>query len=160
MRIGITGHQNFENEAWVSCNLDQQLDKLEPTHGYSSLAIGADQLFARHLARRAIPYTVIVPSERYEETFTSDESKRVYQELLGEASNVIMLSNSKPSEHAFYDAGLRVVDSSEVVLAIWNGRPAKGLGGTADIVHYAKENHKTVIHINPDTKDVTIYGKE
>lgn len=26
---------------------------------------------------------------------------------------------------------------SDVVVALWNGMPAAGLGGTADIVHYA-----------------------
>jgi hypothetical protein len=32
---------------------------------------------------------------------------------------------------------------------VWNGKPAKGHGGTADIVDYALKCNKRIFHINP-----------
>jgi len=36
-------------------------------------------------------------------------------------------------EDAYMAAGRRVVDLSDVMIAVWNAKPAKGKGGTADI---------------------------
>jgi hypothetical protein len=159
MRIGITGHQNFENHEWVEAGIINELSNVEATHGFSSLAVGADQLFARLLAQRAIPYTVIVPSAHYEDTFETPADLANYNALLDESSSRIVLNNDKPSEQAFYDAGQRVVDESDMVIAVWNGKPAKGLGGTADMVKYAEDNSKSVVHLNPDTKEIKRYER-
>jgi hypothetical protein len=117
-------------------------------------------LFVRLLAKRAIPYTAIIPSGHYDETFNTDEDRDAYEELLKGASDTITLNNDEPSEQAFYDAGLQVVDNSDVMVAVWNGKPAQGLGGTADMVQYAKVSSKTVIHLNPGTKMIDIYDKQ
>ncbi len=34
------------------------------------------------------------------------------------------------------------------MIAVWSGKPAQGLGGTADIVKYSIENKKTVWHVD------------
>jgi hypothetical protein len=56
---------------------------------------------------------------------------------------------------SYLAAGKRVVDMSDVMVAIWNGKPAEGLGGTADIVQYALAQKKPVIHINPTARTST-----
>jgi hypothetical protein len=35
------------------------------------------------------------------------------------------------------EGGKVVVDRAEVLIAVWDGLPARGLGGTADVVAYA-----------------------
>src|SRR5262249_46236711 len=42
--------------------------------------------------------------------------------------------------------GQKMVDMSDAVMAVWNGQPANGKGGTADIVVYAQGKNKD-IHI-------------
>ena len=42
----------------------------------------------------------------------------------------------------------RVVELSDIVLAVWNGKPAKGKGGTADVVAYAIRRGVPLIHID------------
>ena len=54
-----------------------------------------------------------------------------------------------PSEEAFLAAGQRVVELSDELLAVWDGKKAAGLGGTADIVGYAKELKKPVTVLWP-----------
>lgn len=44
--------------------------------------------------------------------------------------------------------GRRVVDSSEILIAIWNGKPAMGRGGTGDIVKHAVATGHLVFWIN------------
>ncbi|MCA1708813.1 MAG: hypothetical protein LC808_38260, partial [Actinobacteria bacterium] len=50
-----------------------------------------------------------------------------------------------PSEDAFFAAGRRVVDLSDVVVAVWDGMEAKGKGGTGDVVTYARDNGIPVV---------------
>ena len=76
-RIGSTGHQQLPAEALDSiiAALRKILDA-EALHGdlvgYTSLAAGADQLFARMLIEAHGELRVIVPSSDYEETFADD----------------------------------------------------------------------------------------
>ncbi len=35
------------------------------------------------------------------------------------------------------------------MMAVWDGEPAQGLGGTGDVVDYALARRKPVIHIDP-----------
>lgn len=157
MRVGITGHQSFENYNWVEVAIGNELDDIKPEYGFSSLAVGADQLFVRMLAQRAVPYTVIVPSAHYEDTFETPSDLAMYTNLLEGADASVELGNDRPSEQAFYDAGQAVVDQSDLIIAVWNGKAAKGLGGTADIVRYARSVTKPVVHLNPDKKERLYY---
>jgi len=58
-------------------------------------------------------------------------------------------------EEAFLAAGKRVVDLSDIVIAVRDGEPAKGKGGTADSVAYALSTGAPVIHLNPLRETVT-----
>jgi hypothetical protein len=54
-----------------------------------------------------------------------------------------------PSEEAFWNAGKYIVDHSDLVVAVWDGEAARGLGGTADVVQYALTVGRKVVHVNP-----------
>jgi hypothetical protein len=43
-----------------------------------------------------------------------------------------------------------VVDPSDVLVAVWDGEPARRLGGTADVVAYARERGVPAIVIWPE----------
>jgi len=124
--------------------------------GITSLAIGADQLYAQILRKIGIRYLAIIPSDQYEKTFTNTSDLEQYNSLLHGASEIIELPFDAPSEIAFYRAGKQMVNLSDMVIAVWNGQPAKGLGGTGDIVKYALSLRKSVVHINPITQQVIL----
>lgn len=48
----------------------------------------------------------------------------------------------------------RVVDLSEFMLAVWDGQPAKGKGGTADVVSYAQQKATPVLILDPIRRQV------
>src|SRR5436853_157089 len=152
MKVGITGHQNLgsaENITWLSDTLKSIIKHNSIDTGLTSLAIGADQLFAETLRDLHIRYVVIIPCDEYEQTFTTTNDLIKYKSLLQNAFETIKLPFDKPSEEAFFEAGKQIADASEMLIAIWNGQPAKGLGGTGDIVKYALSINRTILHINP-----------
>src|SRR6266700_4319726 len=154
MKIGITGHQQLGSEAtiaWLSETLEGLIRQYHIDVGITSLAIGADQLYAEVLKKSHIPYIDVIPCEGYETTFQTTDDLGRYQELLRNTSERIQLPFEKPSETAFYEAGKKIANLSDLVIAIWNGKPAKGLGGTGDIVEYAHTIKKPVVHLNPIT---------
>jgi hypothetical protein len=159
MKIGITGHQQLGSGAtitWLSDALEKSIRQYHIDLGITSLAVGADQLYATVLRRAHIPYIAVIPSADYEATFQNTNDLERYQEFLRSASERIQLPFEKPSETAFYEAGKQIANLSDMLLAIWNGLPAKGLGGTGDIVQYALSNQKRVVHINPITHVVNV----
>ncbi len=156
MVAGITGHQNLgpaEVSRWVRTEIRNAVERNNVERGYVSLAVGADQLFADIALELEIPYTVVLPCSGYEQTFSKVDLPR-FRYFLQRASAIRKLPFARPSEQAFYEAGKFVVEHSDFILAVWNGKPARGLGGTADIVSFAKANHKPVIQLNPLNRDV------
>lgn len=151
MIAGITGHRELKNIIWIKTMLQEVLSEIRITHGFTCLAIGADELFAEILIQNHVNYTVVIPCQNYESTF----DKTALDNFIfakNKASKMIELNNNEPSEKAFNEAGKFVVDNSEILIAVWNGEEAKGLGGTGDIVEYAKSKNKKIIHLNPITK--------
>ena len=47
-----------------------------------------------------------------------------------------------------------MVDHSELLIAVWDGKPAAGLGGTGDVVSYARQSGKHVYQIDPVSRSV------
>ena len=141
MRIGLTGHQDIPPQAleYVTRGINRLLDNLKgDLVAVSSLAAGADQLFASIVLERGGSLQLIIPCRRYEKTFPHPEDLTNFRTLLERAVSVETLSFDEPSEEAYLAAGCRVVDLSDVLLAIWDGQPARGKGGTGDIVEYAR----------------------
>lgn len=149
IKIGVTGHQHLDNKVtdWIINQINKELDKLNIELGYSSLAIGADQIFAEILIKREIPLIAIIPSNNYIETFNEGD-KLKYLNLLNIADKSFILNFSKPTEEAFFNAGKKIADDSDILFAIWDGQPAEGLGGTGDIVKYMTLQNKKIIRFD------------
>jgi hypothetical protein len=151
MTIGITGHQDIPDQAldFVEKHIRQVLSTYPDLQCVSSLAVGADQLFARLALEHAAVLHAVIPSEHYETTFTNQRDQSQYQALLKQAHITETLDFAQPSEEAFLRAGMRVADLSELLIAVWDGEGVQGKGGTADIVAYARQREKPVIIVWP-----------
>ncbi|MHA6711010.1 hypothetical protein [Dehalococcoides mccartyi] len=158
IKIGITGHQKLDNTTawnWVEAITCQELDMInQPVIAVSSLAIGADQLFASLVMDRGGQLYAVIPFDGYERTFSPLDVKK-YHRLLSEATSVEVLRTKGTDEDAYLAAGKRIVELADLMFAVWNGQPAKGKGGTADIVSYALEKNIPLVHINPQNRTVT-----
>ncbi|MEE4542579.1 hypothetical protein V2S66_11455 [Streptomyces sp. V4-01] len=146
-RIGVTGHRAIPHEAFghVRAALTKALTEAlraprgvgDPVEALSSLAAGADQLFAEIALDCGARLTVVTPADDYESTFSPAELIR-FRALLDRADSHVTLGYTRVSGEAYYAAGAYIADHCDLILAVWDGRPARGRGGTADVVHYAR----------------------
>ena len=161
VKTGITGHQKLPNGQvlkWLNAELFDEHKRFKNiVCANSSLAIGADQLFAKTVLQMDIDLVAVIPCLHYENTFNGT-SRDVYFEILSKCKLIQTLDFAEPSEEAFFAAGKCVVDKSDVLFAVWDGDRAKGLGGTGDVVQYALSHQKTVIHLNPISRKKIIYN--
>lgn len=152
LRIGVTGHRDLADSEGVADLVRRQLlGVLEALPGtdstpvvvtlLSALAPGADQLVARIVldtfAEHEVELQAVLPmgAEEYLGTFDAPGD---FHDLLDAADTVIVLSPSNSRHEAYARAGHLVVDHSDLLIALWDGRPARGPGGTAEIVDYAR----------------------
>ncbi|MDP9110532.1 MAG: hypothetical protein M3M96_02725, partial [Candidatus Eremiobacteraeota bacterium] len=54
-----------------------------------------------------------------------------------------------PTGEAFLAAGKYLVENSDILFAVWDGEPSRGIGGTADVVSYARSAGRHIVRINP-----------
>lgn len=162
--VGLSGHRHLADSDAVGRRLTEILVALKSEVsgqlvGVSSIAIGADTLFARAVLGLAMPWRALLPSPASE--FRSDfEEKdwKVAQELLGQAVEVEVRATPSCKNEAYLESGMDTVDESDILIAVWNEKPARGTGGTADIVAYARGLKKPLIILNPEKLEVRREG--
>jgi hypothetical protein len=141
MKVGITGHQDIPPlaEDAIRQKLRRVLEDIrDPITAVTSLAEGADQMFAALTLERGGRLHVVVPCRRFEEAFATAAGVQAFTRLLARAADIETLSFPQPSEEAFWAAGRRVVELCDLLVGVWDGKPARGKGGTADVVEYAR----------------------
>lgn len=151
MIVGVTGHQDIPGiaAAPIAEQVVRVLRRCEDLTGVTSLAAGADQIFAEAVLGLGGRLHVVIPSEAYETAFADDNRRATYRDLLGKADVVETLPHARPSPAAFLDAGRRVVDLAQLLIAVWDGEEARGRGGTADVVRYARQRGFEVVVVWP-----------
>lgn len=95
-----------------------------------------------------------MPFKEYENTFQNEQLRSEYLSLLSRGDKIETLDTGKNKEESYLAAGKRVVDLADVMISVWDGEKAVGLGGTADIVKYARSCSKTIVRLNPLTKEI------
>jgi hypothetical protein len=139
--VGVTGHRDLggPTRRLVTAAVAAELSAHRPLHGISALAEGADQIFAEQVLRARGGLTAVIPSGEYATTFATAAGAARYRRLRARATEVIELPFRRPSDRAYWAAGREVVCRCDLLLAVWDGGPSAGLGGTADVVAFARE---------------------
>jgi hypothetical protein len=143
MRVGFTGHQRLTRTtrravaAAITKLLADSAD--DDLVGITSLAEGADQIFAFTVLAAGGHLHAVIPSAGYEDSFADEPASESYIALLRLATDTMRLPFTEPSEDAYLAAGQAIVDSCDMLIAVWDGKPAGGKGGTGDIVGYASK---------------------
>ncbi|MEU4425794.1 hypothetical protein AB0F81_34665 [Actinoplanes sp. NPDC024001] len=146
MRFGITGHRLLPPgiaERAVD-HWRQALPSGAGLHAVSSLADGADQLFAAHVLAAGGTLEVVLPSAGYAASLATAGSRARFESLLRAAATVVTMPYAEPCDQGFLAAGQALVDRCDHLFAVWDGRPTRGPGGTADVVAYARARDRPV----------------
>jgi hypothetical protein len=162
--IGVTGHRKLGSAPSFANDLKTAIERISQVMPrfkktllqftiLSPLAEGADRMVVREILR--IPNSVlevILPFEKddYVKDFKTTKSKAEFEELLSHAKSIKVLPYKDNRNEAYAQVGLYVVDHCDVLIALWNGLPAAGRGGTQEVVKYAKEIKRPLIWINTE----------
>ncbi len=175
VRIGVTGHRVLKNEQQliesvknVLRRLDEILDQLlrHTQHKFiivSPLAEGADRLVAKvviewkvnvEMDRPCLEAVLPLPEADYLKDFITQESKNEFRALLAKARSTKILGEADSRKAAYEQVGRYVVENCDVLIAIWNGKPAAGKGGTAEIVDYVHREGRSLFWINSENGSI------
>ncbi|MDF5754131.1 hypothetical protein [Spongiactinospora sp. TRM90649] len=105
--------------------------------GVSCLADGVDQLFARAVLDLGGRLEVVVPVRGYREVLPP-YVRAEYDRLLAAAARVERPAFDQPTPEAYMAASVAMLDRADELIAVWDGLPARGHGGTADVVAEAR----------------------
>jgi hypothetical protein len=153
VRLAITGHRLLPAE--TETLIDQALREEVARHkgdelvGISAIADGADSLFAQAVLDAGGSLVAIIPAQEYRGGLP-DDHHAIYDALLSQASHVIALDYVQSNSDAHMDASLRMLDEADQLIAVWDGQPARGYGGTADVVDAARKRGLPVTIVWPD----------
>ncbi len=140
MRVGITGHRGLTAEVaeQVQQLLDTALRDCPPGElvAVSCLADGPDTWFAQAALELGGRLEAVVPAELYRDSLP-DWHHAAYDALLSRAVVVHRTGLIASDPHAHMAGSEVLVGLADELLAVWDGKPARGYGGTADVVAYA-----------------------
>jgi hypothetical protein len=165
-RVAVTGHQNLGDHTAVQF-VEQQfgihMAAQRDTHpegivALSGLAAGADTIFAELAVRGNIPLEVCLAAPDILENFVPGIERERFLTLCAMSRHIHRLPFSERSNEAYMGLGHWLVESCDLLIAAWNGKPATGLGGTGDVVAYAQKLGRPVIHVHPVERVVRRLG--
>ena len=82
---------------------------------------------------------VILPAADYRERKVKPANAAEFDQLISEATGVRTLPFERSDRQAYLAASEELLGAVERVIAVWDGKPSNGHGGTADVVHAARE---------------------
>ncbi len=152
-RLAVTGHRGLSETttALVDAAIRKEISKRSangPLVGLSCIADGADTLFARVILDHGGTLHVIVPARTYRDGLP-EHHHATYDALIAKAAVIIQLDHVESDSNAHMDASLHMLADTDELLAVWDGRPARGPGGTADVVDAARSRDMPVTVVWP-----------
>jgi SMODS and SLOG-associating 2TM effector domain 3 len=172
--IGVTGHRTLGDVERLSQAIEHVLARIREQAPFSPatptrfgivspLAEGADRLVAHAVLRdqeatleAALPLT----PEDYAKDFETDASREEFFSLLERARMVSVMPPAGSREEAYAQVGDYVVDRCDVLVALWDGLPPRGVGGTADIVAHARDRGVPLFLIDTNNGPPTTLHEE
>jgi hypothetical protein len=176
MRFGVTGHRAPKTDnsaARIEVAVRRLLDRVHATlhRKYSlpmawtivsPLARGADRIVTGVVLERPDSHLdVVIPFdlEEYRRDFGSQDDLAEFDGLLFRGRNLqvnplpnvdgdLSVVSKEDRDEGYVRVGESVVDSGEILIAVWDGEPSQGQGGTADVVRYAADRGRVVLWID------------
>ena len=155
--VGFSGHRQLADPAGVARAIAAILAELRRESpgewiALSSAAAGADLLFVRTILELGLGWEAFLPLPLvdFERDFPPEEWAEV-KALLARSEHLEIAAEPGSREEAYLSGGFEIVNRCDVLLVVWDGQPARGKGGTADVVAYARAMGRPIVIINPDS---------
>jgi hypothetical protein len=156
LAVGFTGHRKVPYETKSRQVIRDFLAHQKESHhgilyGICSAAAGGDQLFAESCLELNIPLRILLP--RPAEQFRADFDEASWQRtvrIMENAISVEVTGRQEAQNEQYYDCGIQTVAESQLLVALWDGQPSRGFGGTQEIVSYARKTGHPVAWIHSE----------
>ncbi|HEY1502269.1 MAG TPA: hypothetical protein VGF88_22020 [Acidobacteriaceae bacterium] len=165
LAIGFTGHRKLPDESRCRELIRKFLEHQKTATagivcGVSSAAAGGDLLFSESCLELNIPLRILLPMppERFRNDFDAVTWERA-QRVLNSAISVELTSDHEQRHEAYYECGIETVQQSQLLMALWDGKEARGMGGTAEIVAFAKAIGRPVVCFHSETGERQILNE-
>ena len=116
----------------------------------SCIASGADSIFAEVVLDLGGKLEVILPAADYRERKVKPEHAERFDTLIRRASSVRIMPHEISNRDAYQAANDALINSSDRLIAVWDGASAADKGGTAAVVHDATSRGLPVEIIWPE----------
>ena len=120
----------------------------------SPLAEGADQMAAEAALARGWRLETVLPFDRatYLADFNDDASRANFHRLVDAAACMLELPGDPHDRlEAYVMSGRGTVAHCDILIAVWDGLPPRGRGGTGEIVELAIARGTAIIHLPVDS---------
>lgn len=158
--VGFTGHRQLADPVGAAEVIKQVLAEIQAEApgewiAQSSVAAGGDQIFVHTALGMGLGWEALLPlpPAEFSRDFPAEEWREV-KALLTRAEHTQVVAEPGSREEAYLTGGFEIVNNCDVLLALWDGKSARGKGGTADVVGYARAMERPLIIINPDSRVV------
>lgn len=143
-RIERCGRALFEEERQSFDDCPPQLRFVSP------IADGADQIGAEVALELGWELQAILPFERsaYRASLSNQGARERFDQLLARSTCLLELpGNPIDSLDAYVMTGRATVAHCDVLIAVWDGLPPRGRGGTGEVVQLALTRGTAIIHV-------------
>jgi hypothetical protein len=166
LAVGFTGHRKVPYETKSRQVIREFLARQKESHhgilyGVSSAAAGGDQLFAESCLELDIPLRILLPrpAEQFRADFDDTSWLRTVR-IMENAISVEVTGRHEAQNEQYYDCGIQTVAESQLLVALWDGQPSRGIGGTQEIVSYARKTGHPIAWIHSETGVLQFLNKE
>ncbi|MGW4808537.1 hypothetical protein [Kitasatospora sp. NPDC004272] len=140
--IAVTGHLDLApaTSRAVRTALDALLAPCPAAEltGVSCLAPGADTLFADAVLARGGRLVAVLPGPGHPGPDVTAAERAAFERLRAAAHRVVVLPAARLDPAAYVAANDRLLLLADRLVAVWDGGPGNGPGGTADMVAAAR----------------------
>jgi hypothetical protein len=162
LTVGITGHRPNKLREYANLELQKTIEAVltairsaavdaQANHAdcfaktefqlilTSALAEGADSMAAAAAIALDYKLDVVLPflAADYKSDF-SPPGLRNFEHFCAKARAIVEIDSDRSDEAKAYEAAsLVVLDMSDILIAVWDGQPAAGRGGTAELINEA-----------------------
>ena len=119
----------------------------------SPIADGADQIAAEVALELGWELQAVLPFGRdeYRASLANSAARERFDALIGSAACVLELPGDKARQlDAYVMTGRATVAHCDMLIAVWDGLPPRGRGGTGEVVQLAITRGTAIIHLPPD----------
>jgi hypothetical protein len=164
LTIGITGHRRLSDAQRMRRSVelfftDLQTGQFAALETWSSLTLlsplaeGADRIFAHSglsIPNSNLHAVLPLPAAEYRQDFETPESCNDFDFLLSQAQQITVMQSQPSRGNSYEAAGRFVAERCDILVAIWDGKASRGIGGTGAIVSYFRQTRRPLYWINSE----------